>query len=110
MLSPGCWTLKRDESKHRLLLLLHVVNQNLRVRSGLFGWERCAITDAVTKTEQPRAAIQTFATPRAGYLKAGVVNASLFDKLQAHLEFMVTDAAASELLSIKMMQMGHQPG
>ena len=106
MKRPGCWALKRDESKHRLCLLFHAVDEKLQIRDGLLGWERCALTDAVGKTEQTRAAMKLFCTPRKGYLAVGKLDIALYRKLAALLEFMATDAASSELLSVKMMQRG----
>ena len=79
--SPGCWSLKRDESKHRLCLLFRGVSNNLKVHECLIGWERCDVTDSVTKTQQTDAAFKLFSTPLIGYNKLGEMGEAIYGKL-----------------------------
>ncbi len=104
--SPGCWSLKRDESKHRLCLLFRGVNAEVVTREAMLGWERCDITDSVTKAKQTDDAFKTFATPMDGYMKPGNMDEAVYAKLKDLMEFMCTDAASSEILSVKMMRHG----
>jgi len=101
-LRPPCSIcLLRDESAHRLLLTFNAVNSDLEMRTGLLGWIHCSIGDAVTKTNETEAAMKAFCTPPHGEL-----DVNLYEKLRHSVEFMATDAASSELLSVKMMQRG----
>ena len=103
---PYSICLQRDESKHRLMITFTAVDSNLTTRTGMLGWVRCSVADAVTKTEQTGEAMQQFCTTRKSPASAGRVSMPLYNKLRKGVEFMATDAAAPELLSVKMMHRG----
>ena len=98
--SPSCWSLKRDESKHRLCLLFRGVNNELEVHEAVIGWERCDVTDSVTKTHQTDAAFKLVSTPFIGHNKLGEMDEAIYGKLTSLMEYMVTDAASSDVLSV----------
>ena len=107
MVDPCSICLTRDESNQRLLLLFNAVNGDLGMRSGLLGWIRCCISDSVKKTDDTACAFRRFCTPRTTPDSLnGTLDAWLYKKLCEKIEFVATDAASSELLSVKMMQQG----
>ena len=86
----GGMSLKRDESKSRLCILFNAVNANIIDRQGLLAWERCVVTDSVTKTEQTRCAFDLFATPFTGCLTPGQFDEAVSTAIREGLGVYVT--------------------
>ena len=98
--------LLRDDSKARMQITFKCTNCDLRTMRGLLAWVRTIVTDAVTKTGETAEAIKLFATPRTGYLQLGDVDDSLLQNILKSVRYMATDAASSEVLSVRLMREG----
>ena len=105
VLDSVCLAMERDESKHRLLFYYTSTTKTLEVHTGLLGWIRCTVGDAVTKTRQTEETFRAFSTPLGGPNKPETMNDEVYERLR-QVEFMSTDAASSEMLGVKMLQRG----
>ena len=103
---PGNICMQRDDSKQKTIFFFTAVNNTLDVQEGLLDWSSHVVSDSIMKTENLRQSFIRFSTPRAGYCKAGKMDKTSFDKLTNLTKFMTTDAAAPELMAIKMQKHG----